>query len=473
MLVLAIESSTSSAKAILYDTEKGIIKSSKQAYEKEIETEGATNAEGVFQLSMKIAKAIAGGEKVEAVSLCGTWHGLCACDKRMKPVSPVYSWNFTKAAPICDRIRRDEKVKHTIYHNTGCMPHVTYPRHAIQYMEQQGMHISDKLFATQGGYSFYRITGEFLESVSTHSGSGLINLKEKRYDAYTLKMLGIKEQQLGSLVDYRENRPLNTYGAKLLGIPEGIPVVPAHPDGALNQIGSHAGRPGTMTISIGTSGALRMASPRPILPQKNQLWCYCGAENWIAGAAIAGACNCIDWFKDKLCGGRLTYEELENKTGKNSHLPVFLPFLYGERCPGWNDLKRGGFSFLEETHGIKEMYQAVQMGILYNLYQCYEVICQEYEEPARIVVSGGVTNSKHWTQMLADIFQKEIHISSFKDASSLGAVALGLYTCGELKDINDFKMHGEPDTVVQPQNDEAGYYHFYYKKYLEAYHLDA
>ncbi len=471
MLVLAIESSTSSAKAILYDTEKGIVKSDQRIYEKEIEGEGETNAEGVFQLSMDIARSIAQGEKIEALSLCGTWHGLCACDEEMKPVTPVYSWNFVKTADICNALRKDEELKRTIYHNTGCMLHVTYPRHGIQYMAQEGLDITDKYFVTQGGYNFYQITGEFLESVTTQSGSGIINLKERKYDAYTLDLLGIREDQLGRVVDYKETRPLNAYGAKLLGLTEGIPVVPAHPDGALNQIGNYASHPGMMTISIGTSGALRMVTKMPVLPEGNQLWCYCGVEEWISGAAIAGACNCIDWYRNKIGRGELSFEELEETSDEYPSVPVFLPFLYGERCPGWNDARRGGFMALDEFHGVPELYQGIQMGILFNSYQCYEVLCKENGAPNQIIVSGGITNSKGWTQMLADIFQKEILVSSYPNASSMGAIALALHACGQLEDIKEFRVDYNSAITIKPREEAFDYYRGYYEKYLEAYHL--
>ena len=49
----------------------------------------------------------------------------------------------------------------------------------------------------------------------------------------------------------------------------GIPVIPAHPDGALNQVGSGALGDGVMTLSAGTSGAIRMAFDRPYLPVRD------------------------------------------------------------------------------------------------------------------------------------------------------------------------------------------------------------
>ena len=132
----------------------------------------------------------------------------------------------------------------------------------------KGMNISNKFFVTQGGYNFYRLTGKFWESVSTQSGTGVVNLFNHQYDGFTLEFLGIRKEQMGKLVTYRDVSPLSNEGARILGVRSGIPVVPAHPDGALNQIGNYANWPGIMTLSIGTSGALRVVAEEPVLPKQ-------------------------------------------------------------------------------------------------------------------------------------------------------------------------------------------------------------
>ena len=122
-------------------------------------------------------------------------------------------------------------------------------------------------------------------------------------------MAGVKENQFGQLATYHDVRPLSESTAKRIGIKAGIPVVPSHPDGALNQVGNYAHKPGVMTLSVGTSGALRVSTRNPILPKGNELGCYCVVENWISGAAISGACNCLNWFKEKFLCNMFSYAQ--------------------------------------------------------------------------------------------------------------------------------------------------------------------
>ena len=145
-------------------------------------------------------------------------------------------------------------------------------------------------------------------------------------------------------------------------------MLPGYPDGALNQVGAGALKPGVMTFSVGTSGALRMSVEKPILPKKPSTWCYLSPNGWLSGAATSGACNCLDWLKTKFFTPNIPYEAIEAQAGEVEDMPIFLPFLFGERCPGWNDEWQGGFCNLLPQHGPADMYHSVQEGVLFNLY---------------------------------------------------------------------------------------------------------
>lgn len=124
---------------------------------------------------------------------------------------------------------------------------------------------------------------------------------------------------------------------------------------------------------MGTSGAIRLTTEAPIIPEEPSTWCYLSPKSWLSGAATSGACNCIDWFKETFAKAE-TYSNLETGFKEDSGRPIFLPFVFGERCPGWNDDRRGIFENLNASCSVQDLYKAVQEGILFNLYQCYETL---------------------------------------------------------------------------------------------------
>ena len=207
--------------------------------------------------------------------------------------------------------------------------------------------------------------------------------------------------------------------------------------------------------------------PEPKLPENHALWCYYGVDGWVSGAAISGACNCVNWFMERALGRKLSFDELEQGDWNLEDLPVFLPFLFGERCPGWNDARRGGFLGVLPEHGPKELYRGLLAGILCNLYQCYETLCACSQEPLDIRVSGGVLHSPQWTQMLADFLQRELLCANEPDASTIGAALLAAHAAGDpapLGQGSNTSMHR-----VRPRASQAEACRSLYERYRSAY----
>ncbi len=468
MIVLALESSTSSAKAMLYDNEQGVLAVRSVAYPASISAGGVCDTKAVTTLTLELGREIAQGQPVQAVAICATWHSVSLCRGSLDHPGKAYLWNFLEPSGQCAQIRQDAALTDELYRRTGCMPHVTYSRHALRYLASQGADIQDGPLISQGGYTFHVLTGEWRESISTMCGSGLVNVRTLAYDDFAVEWTGVKREQLPPLATFCDTAPLTDEGAKLLGLAPGIPVVPAFPDGALNQLAAGAMGRGRMTLSIGTSAAIRLSTNEPKLPENHALWCYYGVDGWMTGAAIAGACNCVNWFMNHALGQKLRFSDLEEGAWSAERLPVFLPFLFGERCPGWNDARRGGFLGISPEHGAPELYRGLLAGIVCNLYQCYETLCKTAGEPADVRVSGGVLNSAGWTQMLADFLQRELLCADEPNASTIGAALLAAHAAGDKTPLETVGS-GAASHRVQPRREREAACRRLYTQYLKAY----
>lgn len=472
MKILALEASTTSAKAMIYDTATRTFEEKARPYEKMYADGICHNAETVFESMARIGRELSGGQEIDIVSLSGTWHGVVLCDREMTPLTPVYPWTYTGAADLCGEYRKDQAFVSDYYHRTGCMVNATYPLFKVlylkeQYLRDQGRALQDVRIADQGIYNNYRLTGKFVTTKSLASGSGFLNIHSRQYDDGILKLAGAEKEQLPSLRESSDVYALSKEGASLLGIREGTPVVLTNPDGGLNQIGAGAIREGIMTFSVGTSGAMRMSTGRPVIPETPSAWCYLSPKNWMSGAASAGCCNCIDWFIRQIGLGQADYSDLEKNEQEILDTPVFLPFLYGERCPGWDDSRRGGFELLESHHDIGDMYRGVQQGILFNLYQCYQILVDVAGVPEQIKLSGGILNSDGWTQMCADIFGRTMEINDSDQSSLMGAVILAREITGDISSAEDYSAPVKK--VIRPDAERHGLYQEQYRKYLTFY----
>lgn len=463
MKILVLESSTTSAKAMLYSSEKGVLAIKTETFFPEYSDIQTQDAEGIFQQTAGLGKQILNGQTVDMIALSGIWHSILACDYSMRPVTRCYSWAYTGAAPVAKRMRSDNDFVKKFYSTTGCMVHAIYPVFKLMQLKEQGLQLDKCYFMGQGTYNFYRLTGHYLLSESMASGSGFLNIHTKKLDPDILEILGIGENQFGKLATYHETRPLSQEGAELLGLKRGIPVITAHPDGSLNQVGAGALNTGVMTFSVGTSAAIRISTSKPILPEEPSTWCYLSPVSWLSGAATSGACNCVDWAKSKMFPSGTSYEQLEAANVDMENLPVFLPFLFGERCPGWQDESRASFFDLNNNHSNFDLYYSVLEGVLFNIYQCFEVLCSINGKPNKIKLSGGILNSRMWTQMCSDIFQQELECSNVDQMSMMGAAALALELGGVLDNIRNFPV--KQGVTVYPNPEKKEFYRRKYERY--------
>ena len=467
MKILALESSTTSAKAMVYNTDTGEFQVESVPYISKYTDVTLHDATEVFAQTVYLGKKMCEGQKIDMVSLSGTWHSLMLCNEEMEPQTPIYLWSFTGAADICKELRKDEARVNRFYQKTGCMVNAIYPVFKIKLLKQMGYALEKYRFVGQGTYNTYRLTGEWAVTDSVASGTGLLNIHTKTFDLDILEENGISLAQLPKIITYQDVLKLDENGAELLGLPVGTPVVATNPDGGLNQVGAGAVEKGVMSFSVGTSGALRFSTDIPVLPEKPSTWCYLSPKSWLSGAATSGCCNCIDWFKAKYFQEPISYQEMEAGCKNIEDVPTFLPFLFGERCPGWNDERDGGFYGLKPSHNVFDAYRAIQEGILFNLYQCYLELTALNGMPKKVMLSGGIIKSKVWRQMCADIFQTEMTIDEVEHSSLIGSVALAMELLGILKDAKDFKSNYAQVIVPDPSKKEL--YQRKFERYLHWY----
>ena len=470
MLILALEASTSSAKAMLYNTEDGTSEVITRPYLTTGKDASVQDAEEVYKQITSVGRQLAEGKNVSVICIGSTWHSVMLCDKKMKPVTGIYLWSNTEASGLCKELRKDRAYTDSFYKKTGCMVSAIYPFFKLKYLKGKGYDLADYQIMGQGTYCMFRLTGKRVTTPCMASGSGLMNILTCKYEKDLLCEIGINEDQLCPIVPSETAFALSSDAAECLGLKAGIPVLPANSDGGLNQIGSGAAGKGIMTFSVGTSGAIRLSTEKPVLTDNHSTWCYRSPASWLSGAATNGCCNCIEWFKQRICSEGTDYASLEKSVSDFDNPPVFLPFLFGERCPGWEDEKTGGFKRLLPYHTRNDMYLAIQQGILFNLYQCYDKLVRANGVPTRVKLSGGIVHSEKWLQMCADIFKTDMEIDNTEHGSLMGSVVLAMKSAGIIDQYDSYESH--PVRIIKFDDSKSEYYSNRFDEYLEEYNKE-
>ncbi len=209
---------------------------------------------------------------------------------------------------------------------------------------------------------------------------------------------------------------------------------------------------GVVALTIGTSGAIRAVTDRPVTDPKGRVFCYALTEkHWVIGGPVNNGGMIFRWLRDELASaevetakrlGKDPYDvltEIASRVTPGSNGLLFHPYLTGERAPLWNAHARGSFFGLGMHHKKEHMIRAVLEGIMMNMYSVLLALEELIGRPTRIQATGGFSRSPFLRQLLADVLDQEVTLPESYESSCLGAVVLGMYASGEMESLGDVK----------------------------------
>ncbi|MFX3636314.1 MAG: FGGY-family carbohydrate kinase, partial [Candidatus Pristimantibacillus sp.] len=299
-------------------------------------------------------------------------------------------------------------------------------------------------------YVFYKLFKQYVIDYSIASATGMFNLTKLTWDTEALDIAGVSPDRLSEPVPTTYSLSgLDADWATELNLPASTPFVVGASDGVLSNLGVNAIDPGTVAVTIGTSGAIRTVTDRPVTDPKGRIFCYALTEDmWVIGGPVNNGGMIFRWLRDQLCSAevetalRLGKDPYEVLTEIASLVPpgadglLFHPYLAGERAPLWDANARGSFFGLGLHHKKQHMIRAVLEGVIFNLFTVFMALEEVIGRPKKIQATGGFARSELWRQMMADIFDQEVQVPESFESSCLGAAILGMYSIGEVDSLH-------------------------------------
>jgi gluconokinase len=169
------------------------------------------------------------------------------------------------------------------------------------------------------------------------------------------------------------------------------------------------------------------------------LWCYrLDRHSALLGGALSEGGNVIAWLRDTLQLADLDAAEREAASlPPDSHGLTILPFIAGERSPGWNSSARMHIAGISLSTRPVDILRAAQEAIAYRLAAIYDLMTAALPAPTSIIASGSaLLNTPRWIQMLTDVLGSPVTASAEEEASSKGAALMALRALGHLSDYN-------------------------------------
>lgn len=386
-------------------------------------------------LDAALARVRAAGLTVRAVALTAFWHSLVGMDGEGKALTPVYSWGDTRATAAADRLHSelDAQAAHV---RTGCFFHSSYPAAKLLWLR----HRDPATFAAVqawGGfpeYLFFRYFGELRYSVSMASATGLLDVHRLQWDAAVLSAAGLTAQRLPTVnaADplFHGLRP--RWAARWPELRE-IPWLPPLGDGACANLGSGAVGSARMALTVGTSAAVRVLWEADSLQIPTDLWAYrLDRRRWVVGGALSNGGNVFAHLQRTLSlPAPERQEQLLGTLRPDGHGLTVLPFVAGERSPGWRPHARA--AVVGTTQGTTSLHllQASLEAVAYRIGRVYHLLRRFAGEPDEIIAGGGALEaSAYWTQLLSDALGRPLTLSAERETGLRGAALAALERLG-------------------------------------------
>lgn len=455
---LGVDIGTTSTKTVLFKDKGTVISMHHVEYPLYSPTPAVAeqDPDEIFRAVLETIKvSITKGEidptRIKLVSFSSAMHSVIAMSNQDKPLTRCITWADSRATSWSDTIK-NELNGLAIYRRTGTPVHPMSPLCKITWLRHDEPELFNQTSKFIGikEYVFFKLFGKYVVDYSIASATGMFNLEQLAWDTEALKVAGITGDKLSEPVPttYYLTGLKEEFAAEL-GLTAETPFVVGASDGVLSNLGVNAIDPGVVAVTIGTSGAIRTVTDRPVTDPKGRIFCYALTEkHWVVGGPVNNGGMTFRWVRDQLASSEVEtakrlgidpYEvltKIASKVNPGADGLIFHPYLAGERAPLWNAHARGSFFGLGLHHKKEHMIRAVLEGVILNLYSVLLALQEVIGVPTKIQATGGFARSELWRQMMADIFNQEVVVPESFESSCLGAIVLGMYALGEIEDFS-------------------------------------
>jgi gluconokinase len=484
--ILSLDVGTSSTRALLFDATGAAMHGvqSQHTYQLTTTPEGEVSVDPNMLLAT-VAQTIdevlhlAGplAASIGVVAMDTFWHGLMGVDADNKALTPLITWEDTRARHAAEELRAQLN-EQEIHARTGARLHASYWPAKLRWLVTAQPDVFEKVaqWISFGEYLHRQFVGSSVCSLSMASGTGLLNIRKRDWDKELLDVLHVRRDQLPPLGDISDSvsgmTPAYTSRWPTL---RNVRWFPAIGDGAAANVGSGASSGDRWALTVGTSSAIRVIVSPDDTVVPIGLWLYLlDARRAVIGGALSEGGNVFAWMKDTLCIPSLEEAEPQVAALKpDGHGLTVLPFISGERSPGWHEEARATVMGIHTNTTRLDLLRAGMEALAYQLDVVYEQLIEALEKhevaPMVLGSGGALLNSATFQSIIADTLNTPIYPSLDHEASARGVALLALESLGIIADVTQVPL--DVRTPVEPDPEHHAIYRQAAERQWKLYHL--
>jgi xylulokinase len=433
---LGIDLGTSAVKAVVLDAAGHVAATGETPYSTHAELPGQAEQEPSHWLQ---AAAIAVGnigsqlgpewpQQLRSIGLTGQLPTL-VCLAAHSPLGRAIAWTDSRADSWAGE-RLDDERRRYFYRLTGMPIDGRYLAPMLQFhWTKRRSEIRTILSAKD--FLCFALTGRAVTDPSTAAGYGVYNSAEGRWDAELCAFWDLDPKILPEIAAANVAAGgLSAAGSRLLGLPEGIPVMTGAADSVCGALAMGGLAEDTVSLVMGSSTIVIAATQARLLdPDARYLLTPHALDGWYGremdllstGTGYHWLCRVLSWSSEQF-----ETRALRSPPGANGL--CFSPYLAGgEQGALWNPALRGVIHGLTLQHDPADIARAYLEGVFFEIRRCIDVLGESRDAVPirRVVLSGHIVSNRTITAMLADALGRPVQVFPHLSPSAIGAALLG------------------------------------------------
>jgi gluconokinase len=450
--VIGADLGTTSIKAVAFDGDgRELARAAETVALAPVAEEGAAEQEpsDVYEALVRVLAQVAGraralGFFVDRVGLSAAMHSLVPVAADGAPLARALLWMDSRAQAEATALWASPAGK-DVYQRTGTPVHPMSPLVKLIWLRARRPDLfrAAARFVSLKEWVWHRWFGEWQVDVAIASATGLYNLRERTWDRGALALAGLGPDRLSAIVPTTYVRQgVREPRLAQAGMSSATAFVSGASDGVLANLGAGAIGTDRMSLTIGTSLAVRTGSATPYTDVSTRSFCYVlDVDRFIVGGPSNSGGVVLEWLYRNILAGQAPNADagqpvdgLAALIAAAEHASddalLCLPYVAGERAPLWNGQASGVFLGLRLPHTAAHLMRAAIEGIIFNAHFIAARLIEGLGRPERIVASGKVLESAWVRQLTADVFGLPVQHLGNVDASVLGAATLANIAAG-------------------------------------------
>ena len=381
--------------------------------------------------------------RVAGIGLTGQMHGAVLLDGDESVLRPSLIWCDQRTGPQCDWLHQELGREHLIdLVANPALPNFTLTK--LLWVREHQPEIYARLahVLCPKDYVRFRLTGVYAMDVQEASGTLLLDVANRRWSSEVACAAGVREEWLPELFESPEVcSAISEAGAQATGLCTGVPVIAGAGDQGAGAVGMGILQPGSVSVTIGTSGVVFAATATPSLDKGGRLHTFCHAVpgRWHVMGVTQAAGLSLRWLRDLLLPGGdyngLTSEAAQVAVGSDGLL--WAPYLLGERTPHLDSRATAAFVGLAASHTRAHLTRAVLEGVAYSLRDTFTLFNEMAVPVKGVRLGGGGARSALWRVIQAAVYGYTCDVLAAEEGGAFGAALLAGVGAGRWASVDE------------------------------------